>query len=109
MRRGSLLAVFLLATGAAAVWWHAGRNAVHAQQLHGVQWIWFDEGDPLSEAPAAVTEGTPPVLGRGAGALREGRPRPWGAPSRCTAQYISPARNAVHAALQHDACGARSR
>src|SRR5436305_5156930 len=54
MRRGSLLAVFLLAASAAALWWHAGRNPLQAQPLRGVQWIWFDEGDPLSDAPAAT-------------------------------------------------------
>ncbi|HKB41514.1 MAG TPA: HEAT repeat domain-containing protein [Gemmataceae bacterium] len=54
MRRGWFLTLSLLTVGAVALWWHLGGNPARAQQLRGVQWIWFDEGDPLSEAPIAT-------------------------------------------------------
>jgi putative heme-binding domain-containing protein len=52
MRRGCLVGTVALACvllGLAGQPWTAG-----AQQASGVQWIWFNEGDPAKEAPAEV-------------------------------------------------------
>src|SRR5262245_1826444 len=51
MRRG-LLVVAGLALAALASWWLGDVSAAPADAA--VQWVWFDEGDPVKEAPAAT-------------------------------------------------------
>ncbi|HXG10864.1 MAG TPA: HEAT repeat domain-containing protein [Gemmataceae bacterium] len=50
MKRSSVAAMFGVACLAAGVVWVPWE--VRAQTSHGVQWIWFNEGDPARDAPA---------------------------------------------------------
>lgn len=52
MKRAGILGVVALAAVATLVAWRPWE--VQAQQAGGVQWIWFDEGDPATSAPAGT-------------------------------------------------------
>jgi putative heme-binding domain-containing protein len=52
MKRSWFLALFLLASVWSSSARHRGTAQVKAPKAPAVQWVWFNEGDPLSSAPA---------------------------------------------------------
>ena len=54
MRRGWFLGLFVLGMAAVVLTWRSGAAPVQARRVPDANWIWFNEGDPLRDAPAAT-------------------------------------------------------